>query len=208
MPTYKYAESNCMVSVQIMTALAHLPGMGVAGDRLPVEASKQEQRRRRHNRDFSEPTPHTSFNHGRWQDHLGKQARVCSWVPAPELQGNGRAGDVQEQQPPVARQEQPPMGRQVRAAMTCKRARIWVFATGLQGTGCTGDMPKQLPTAYQVHPCQKGCRPVSTVTPLLLSCRALAAKAICTSSSRQQCRCVLAKKIYRFRLLHGCSSLP
>ena len=120
-----------MVSVQIMTALAHLPGMGVAGDRLPVEASKQQHRRRRHNRDFSEPTLRTSFDHGRWQDQLGKQARVCSWVPAPGLQGDGQAGDVQEQQPPVARQEQPSMARQVRAAMTCERARIWVFAPGL-----------------------------------------------------------------------------
>ena len=137
-PTLRRAKSHRVVSAQIMTALAHLPGMGVAGDGLPLEASKQHHSRHRHHRDCSESTPCTGSGHRRRLDHTVKRARVCRWVPAPGLQGDGQAGGVPEQQAPM-RQEQAPMARQVRAATTCERARSWVGAPGLQRTGCAGN---------------------------------------------------------------------
>ena len=142
-PTHKGAKTTCIVSVQIMIALAHLPGMGVAGDRLPLAASKRHHRRHNHLRDFSEPSPCTRSDDARWLDHPVKRARVRSWVPAPGLQGNGQAGNAQEPQPPAARQEQPLVELQVWAAMLCEDACDCVSAPGLQGTGrtqgtCTG----------------------------------------------------------------------
>eukprot|EP00891_Asterochloris_glomerata_P002109 jgi/Astpho2/2109/Aster-00588 len=101
------AQRKLHCQLQIMIALAHLPGMGVAGDRLPLAASKRHHRRHNHLRDFSEPSPCTRSDDARWLDHPVKRARVRSWVPAPGLQGNGQAGNAQEPQPPAARQEQP-----------------------------------------------------------------------------------------------------